>query len=258
MLARVHRKRPDEVVQFLRQNIKLHDVDSKAAESSLRLGEGSLSERSLEAHESIHNVAERLKAYQGRCLQVGDIVFTKVSYRGRKKEDPYWSEPVRVTARIGTKTYEVFDGKRVTSRNIDTLKSVGLHDSLAKTWAIGPEVLKLAETKLGKVEDCDLVFPNISSEQEANFKDRVIWIGYPGLKNLDAVVDKLAQMEYKVAYIIVPELICCRWYDKLEKLGSSWYGVDPDDDVDFWVDIKGKPVGSPFLTWWIVKVVGRP
>ena len=76
---------------------------------------------------------------------------------------------------------------------------------------------------------------------------------------MEAVVDKLSLGDYKVAFVLVPELKCMRWYNRLENIDATtkWYGIEPTDSIHFFVDSANHNAGKSLVTWFIVKILGK-
>jgi hypothetical protein len=202
--------------------------------------------------------SDRAKAYSGRVLRRGDYVLIKRNPRSRQKSDPWWGNVSKITDRVGITTYRVFDGNRVSIREIDHLKSASLREEHLRAQQINPDVKRQAELNFGKIGSCDLIFDNLEPNVSRTWRGKTVWVGYPGIVNMDAVVNKLREGKFRVAYVIFPELECEAWYRKLDKLhGADWHGCEPAAKVSFWVDELGNRCGTSLLCWWVIKVVGR-
>ncbi|MEL7340582.1 MAG: hypothetical protein AAGM67_08865, partial [Bacteroidota bacterium] len=146
--------------------------------------------------------------YKGRELKVGDLVFKKAPARSRLKSDDYWHDLSRVTERVGAKTYHVFNGKRITLHNIDALKNFSLGENLIKDLKINPEFVAQAEEQAfhERLEDFDHVADNFEPFEPAAHDGDVVWLGFPGRAQMGDVATFLAEQEFRVAYLIAPEL----------------------------------------------------
>ena len=105
-----------------------------------------------------------------------------------------------------------------------------------------------------------MAYENIQFTGDEDWKDRIVNIGYPGLKNLPKIVERLLKDDnFKTLRMIVPDLECEEWFQQLEKKveGTSWHGVEPEDGIQFWLDEAGRPVRDEPLTWWIIKIQGK-
>jgi hypothetical protein len=182
----------------------------------------------------------------------------KKNPRSRQKSDPWWSGITKVTERTGLTTYSVFNGNKLSIRQIDHLKTVSLREEHLRHLRLNPIVKFEAERNFGKIGKCNLKFDNLEPNVSKTWRGKTVWIGYPGLNNMEAIVDKLRAGTFRVAYVILPEIECEPWYRKIDKLSAAkWHGCDPESRQSFWVDTSGKDCGTSVVCWWVIKVVGK-
>lgn len=199
----------------------------------------------------------RTQEYKGRVLKKGEYVLVKRNPRGRKKSDDWWSGVSKVIDRIGLTTYSVYDGNRLSVRNIDHLKDFSLREDQLTNQLVNPAFLKQASTHLGEIERCNIECTNLDPELKRSWRGKTLWLAYPGAKNMPKIVDKLNDGKFRVAYLCVPELECEAWYKKLLKVhAADWYGCDPGEEHNFWVDDANNDCGPCAVTWWLIKVIG--
>jgi hypothetical protein len=158
---------------------------------------------------------------------------------------------------LGKKTYHIFDGKRITKQNIDNLKDFSLAEDLIKTLSINPDLLLRAEKYLGSLSNLDATHDNFTNLDNINFDNRIIFVGHPGLEQMNKFANVVESKKYKILYAIIPDLQCMPWYNRIDVTTSAWHGVSPDDDSDtsFWVDCCNRKVILPSITWYIAKWV---
>ena len=198
------------------------------------------------------------KDYDGRTLKVGDLVWKKAPPRSRDKSDPFWHDLSRVTERIGAKTYHVYNGRRINLCHIDNLKSFSLGEDLIREAVINPTFVAQAESEcFGNLERFDTVCLNFAPFDPVAHDGDTVWIGYPGRAQMITVAEFLLEREFKVAFLIVPELQCERWYAIIDDIDDAkWFGAKPGDDLKFWVDRDHRDTIEPAIVWWLIKFVG--
>jgi hypothetical protein len=241
-LSRIHKTTPDRAVAIYNTNLPLGGEDDGIS--------------SMPVAEHSGNVQFASTDYDGRFLKPGDLVHPRVPRRSRKKSDPCWKTDIhRVVERIGRKTYHVYDGDRVTKQNIDNLKDFSLAEDLIKNLKINPDLLVRAEAHVGSLSDFDEVCDNFSNLDDVVFDNRVMFLGYPGLDQMEKLASIIEAKQCKVLHAIVPELRCMSWYKRIDVNSSIWHGVSPDDDseITFWTDCCGRKVTLPSITWYITK-----
>lgn len=253
-LCRIHGTTPDKAVHYLPANSAPEPPSGGGEDEN-----GKINGDIASIYDTPYNPNNdpRSKTYNGRALSKGDHVLVKVNPRGRAKTDDWWGGVSKVINRVGLKTYSVYDGKRLSVRHIDHLKSFSLRESQLANQLVNPEVLRLAEERLGKIGPCRINCPNLNPELKRSWRGKTIWLAYPGLSAMPEIVKRLETGEFRVAYLVAPELECEPWYRKLDKLRAShWYGCEPTDQHNFWVDDDSNDCGPSAITWWIIKVVG--
>ena len=201
-----------------------------------------------------------IDGYKGRTLEVGDLVFQRVPKRGRMKSDDYWHRLSRVTERVGRKTYMVFDGKAVSKQSLDNLKLFSVGEMMLENLLINPEFVAKAEEAIGHVGEFDYTYSNFEKFDGDAHDGDIVWLGYPGYDQLDEVAEFLAQREYKIAFLVFPDIVCARWHEIINSLSESkWYGVAPNskDVPPMWIDKMGRNCADPHLTWWLARFEGH-
>ena len=85
----------------------------------------------------------------------------------------------------------------------------------------------------------------------------IVWLGHPGRSQMEEVALFLAEREHRIAHLIAPEIKCERWHRILNEIeDSQWFGAQPGDDLNFWVDSHGRACNEPGILWWLIKFVG--
>ena len=128
-----------------------------------------------------------------------------------------------------------------------------------------PEVRILARKAIGRIKDIDVVKKNFEPFKLDDYKDKILWLWYPGRSQLnDVAAFVLKPKLYKACYLIVPDLVCDAWYEKIGDLpNGKWYGLEPEGDASFWIprsntDSKSEAsIYKPGVTWWLVKFTGN-
>jgi hypothetical protein len=145
------------------------------------------------------------------------------------------------------------DGKKKTVHHIDNLKRFSLGESLIRNLCVSSELLDRGRGTLGEIQKLDVKCENFQ-KFEPIYDRKVVWLGYPGRAQLGAVASYIAALRHKSAYLIFPELTFEPWYRTLNAIvDSDWYGVDPDDDIPFWVTSEGKKAMLPGVVWWVAR-----
>ena len=115
----------------------------------------------------------------------------------------------------------------------------------------------LSNYDLGKLDDFDIVVQNFKLFTPESLVNKIVWLGYPGLQQLEKVASWISEKHFNTLYLIFPELPCLDWLQTLNKMiDSDWYGVQRSDNMPFWVDKKGRKVFEPGVTWWLAKFIG--
>ena len=232
-----------------------HMIGHEITDDVARMETNGFDSMSLRETSQIFNAAD----YPGRELNVGDLVFQRKSARSRLKSDDYWHRLSRVTERIGRKTYMVYDGERVTKQALDNLKLFSVGELLLEALEINPQFIALAEGTIGHVGDFDHVCKNFEAFDPDAHDGDIVWMGYPGYNQMDCVAEFLAAREYKIAFVVFPEIRCARWYPIIDALEEArWFGLPPNsnDLPPLWVDQRGRKCTDPHLTWWIARFEG--
>jgi hypothetical protein len=141
---------------------------------------------------------------------------------------------------------------------MDDLKKFSLDENSLKWLALNPEFVERASEVFGPVPRCDLFLENFVKLPEELAGGGDIWLGCPGLDQMDAAVALAAKGKFKTMFLVVPELKCMPWCATLEGLDTSWCGSEPGDakDPHIWIDEDGRNVRSPAIMWNLVKIVG--
>ena len=191
-------------------------------------------------------------------IKVGDLVYIKVPSRKRTKDQPYWDNIARITERVGAKTYYVYDGERVSLQHVDNLKTFSIAEDVLKNLQVNPEFIGEAEQQIGAVDEFDRIH-NDFEEFDANqipSTDQDIWVGFPGLDQMEKVVAFIKEKKYRSLVLVIPDLTCTSWYNNLDQIEyARWYGAPPNHDIAFWIDHKNRPTIQPGLTWWLIRFV---
>lgn len=202
--------------------------------------------------------ATEWKDYVGRKLDVGDLVWKRRPSRSRRKEDDFWHELSRVTERVGAKSYHVYDGTRITLCHIDNLKSFSLGEELIRRSKINPMFVARAEADaFGSLEIFDTVCKDFELFDPDAHDSDVVWIGYPGRDQLEIVAHFIAEREFRIAFLIAPDLRCERWYSIIDSMeDAKWFGAKPKEELKFWVDSNDRAIIEPGVIWWLIKFRG--
>jgi hypothetical protein len=193
-------------------------------------------------------------AYDGRKLDIGQLVRIKKNPRSRAKNDDCWGKVARVTEKLGNKVYHVWDGKRISKRHIDHLKNFAIGDSILKSAVINDMVWQKAAPTIGEKPEFDEIISEYKRLDRKRNKSKIVFLGYPGLKNMEATLKYLKSKNYKAAYLAVPELRCMKWFEELDRLPTAgWYIVDPDDEHHFWKSVDGSDIIKPSIAWILMK-----
>lgn len=195
--------------------------------------------------------------YDGRRLKIGDMVYQKVNPYSRKKQDPFWHKIAIVRRCLGATSYLVDDGKRETVHFIDNLKSFSLGESVIQHLQLNPVVIERARDFFGGLPEFDYLYADFEDFMFSHTNE-VVWVGYPGTKQLPAVTKYLLKGEHTAAYLIVPDLPFEAWYHDLDNYELAfWSGIEPHEDISFWVSEDGDAKFSAPITWWLVRVLGN-
>ena len=229
--------------------VKIPDVDSELRREDV----GDAEPHRTSSRDQVHGDV----SYDGRVLKAGDLVYQTVNRRSRSKSDPYWERVARVMFRVSDKSYMIDDGKKKTVHHIDNLKRFSLGESLIRNLCVSSELLVRGQENLGEIQKLDAKCKNFQTF-EPIYDGKVVWLGYPGRAQLDRVASYVAALRHKAAYLVFPELTFESWYRTLNAIVDSvWYGVDPDDDIPFWVTHEGKRAMLPGVVWWVAKFRGK-
>eukprot|EP00466_Bigelowiella_natans_P020311 jgi/Bigna1/90990/estExt_fgenesh1_pg.C_850046 len=186
--------------------------------------------------------------YDGRVLKEGQYVRAKVNLRSRNKQDPFWGGVAKVTERKGRKQYYIYDGNRVTLRHISHLKNYDIGEKLLEDVKVNPTVWERAMPCLGPRPKFDVEYGNNKVRVNDDWRMKIVYLGYPGLRNMERVAMKIKDGKYQLLYLAVPDLPFEHWYKVLGDLDAEgWYGHEPKDEGEFWVSDKGdkhRHVGS--------------
>ena len=244
-LCRIHSTTPDKAVKHYNAGLP-----SGGDEDAMVINEVTSLDAVLEDE-------KRVNIYEGRVLEIGDLVYIANSKRSRTKKDPYWHKISRVTQRLGAKTYYVFDGRSISLQHLDNLKSFSIGDDNLRTLRINTDFLLQAERAVGLVNGLGFYADNFQQFYPGHEGDTV-WLGYPGLKQLPAIADWVKEREFKKLFMIFPELPCAEWYGILDAIPTAkWYGAEPDSDTPMWVDKSGGKAIEPSLVWWLARFDGH-
>eukprot|EP00466_Bigelowiella_natans_P006730 jgi/Bigna1/129853/aug1.10_g4561 len=199
--------------------------------------------------------------YDGRVLKEGQYVRAKVNLRSRNKQDPFWGGVAKVTERKGRKQYYIYDGNRVTLRHISHLKNYDIGEKLLEDVKVNPTVWERAMPCLGPRPKFDVEYGNNKVRVNDDWRMKIVYLGYPGLRNMERVAMKIKDGKYQLLYLAVPDLPFEHWYKVLGDLDAEgWYGHEPKDEGEFWVSDKGDKLlylavpDLPFEHWY--KVLG--
>eukprot|EP00466_Bigelowiella_natans_P004050 jgi/Bigna1/92050/estExt_fgenesh1_pg.C_2410001 len=177
--------------------------------------------------------------YDGRVLKEGQYVRAKVNLRSRNKQDPFWGGVAKVTERKGRKQYYIYDGNRVTLRHISHLKNYDIGEKLLEDVKVNPTVWERAMPCLGPRPKFDVEYGNNKVRVNDDWRMKIVYLGYPGLRNMERVAMKIKDGKYQLLYLAVPDLPFEHWYKVLGDLDAEgWYGHEPKDEGEFWVSDK--------------------
>lgn len=216
-------------------------------------------EDSADDVDSDATVPQELVPYDGRALDPGTLVYLKKPTRSHVKGSPWWHRLSKVIERIGRKSYLVRHEKGKTSKRvISKLKVFSIGEQLLKTLSINPACIELAMKYFHDVyTPVDVNLANFAPFDPTIICDR-IWIGYPGLNQMGTVTEYILKKQFIEAYLVVPDIPCEHWYDKLEKYDgkSEWFGNPRSADHLFWIAHDREAVFDPPIIWWIAKFHG--
>eukprot|EP00466_Bigelowiella_natans_P016335 jgi/Bigna1/91437/estExt_fgenesh1_pg.C_1000066 len=165
--------------------------------------------------------------YDGRVLKEGQYVRAKVNLRSRNKQDPFWGGVAKVTERKGRKQYYIYDGNRVTLRHISHLKNYDIGEKLLEDVKVNPTVWERAMPCLGPRPKFDVEYGNNKVRVNDDWRMKIVYLGYPGLRNMERVAMKIKDGKYQLLYLAVPDLPFEHWYKVLGDLDAEgWYGHD--------------------------------
>jgi len=125
------------------------------------------------------------KSHDGSTLKVEDLVLCKILRMLRKKGDNPWFKPHRVTRVQGKKTCVLRSGLkgRPAHRHVDNLKSCDPGDAVIEDCKLNDGVIEEAGDIIGDMEPADIGCQNLRCSADDNWKDKVIYIGCPGIKD---------------------------------------------------------------------------
>eukprot|EP00466_Bigelowiella_natans_P007036 jgi/Bigna1/86460/estExt_fgenesh1_pg.C_100297 len=170
--------------------------------------------------------------YDGRVLKEGQYVRAKVNLRSRNKQDPFWGGVAKVTERKGRKQYYIYDGNRVTLRHISHLKNYDIGEKLLEDVKVNPTVWERAMPCLGPRPKFDVEYGNNKVRVNDDWRMKIVYLGYPGLRNMERVAMKIKDGKYQLLYLAVPDLPFEHWYKVLGDLDAEgWYGHEPKDEA---------------------------
>eukprot|EP00466_Bigelowiella_natans_P020539 jgi/Bigna1/87805/estExt_fgenesh1_pg.C_240145 len=156
------------------------------------------------------------------------------------KQDPFWGGVAKVTERKGRKQYYIYDGNRVTLRHISHLKNYDIGEKLLEDVKVNPTVWERAMPCLGPRPKFDVEYGNNKVRVNDDWRMKIVYLGYPGLRNMERVAMKIKDGKYQLLYLAVPDLPFEHWYKVLGDLDAEgWYGHEPKDEGEFWVSDKG-------------------
>mmetsp|Transcript_575 Transcript_575/g.630 ORF Transcript_575/g.630 Transcript_575/m.630 type:complete len:166 (-) Transcript_575:306-803(-) len=156
--------------------------------------------------------------------------------------------------RKGRKQYYIYDGNRVTLRHISHLKNYDIGEKLLEDVKVNPTVWERAMPCLGPRPKFDVEYGNNKVRVNDDWRMKIVYLGYPGLRNMERVAMKIKDGKYQLLYLAVPDLPFEHWYKVLGDLDAEgWYGHEPKDEGEFWVSDKGDKVREESITWWLVK-----
>eukprot|EP00466_Bigelowiella_natans_P013682 jgi/Bigna1/90144/estExt_fgenesh1_pg.C_630067 len=165
-----------------------------------------------------------------------------------------WTSESSVTERKGRKQYYIYDGNRVTLRHISHLKNYDIGEKLLEDVKVNPTVWERAMPCLGPRPKFDVEYGNNKVRVNDDWRMKIVYLGYPGLRNMERVAMKIKDGKYQLLYLAVPDLPFEHWYKVLGDLDAEgWYGHEPKDEGEFWVSDKGDKVREESITWWLVK-----
>ena len=207
---------------------------------------------------------EAFVPYDGRVIEPGTLVFLRKPTRAHTKGTPWWHRLSKVISRVGRKSYLVRSaGGRTSKRVISKLKIFSIGEGILKLLTVNPEAVRRAHEYFSGSESVpDVVLENFQEFIEpAEDNAGVVWIGFPGLDQMNAVAGYVRRACYEEAFVIVPDIRCEFWYDVLSKHPhqSEWFAIPPDDDLKLWVSTppESDVVHVSSIVWWIVKFHGK-
>eukprot|EP00466_Bigelowiella_natans_P008890 jgi/Bigna1/91987/estExt_fgenesh1_pg.C_1470006 len=151
----------------------------------------------------------------------------------------------RVIKRIQTPTPRIDD---VIEHNYD------IGEKLLEDVKVNPTVWERAMPCLGPRPKFDVEYGNNKVRVNDDWRMKIVYLGYPGLRNMERVAMKIKDGKYQLLYLAVPDLPFEHWYKVLGDLDAEgWYGHEPKDEGEFWVSDKGDKVREESITWWLVK-----
>ena len=185
-LCRTHDTTPEKVEAMLKYNIDKSD--------ELPLGDILAANPGLTGRQDT-----KTTGYDGRTLEIGDLVFSKDIRERKPKTDPPYLGPFRVTEKKGDKTYVIRDGETTYVRHVDHLKkfnveSAGMFDGTLK---LTDQIWRGAIRKPKEMESVTL---ETLQEKKGDFAG-AIYLGYVGLERIEKAVNLLKRKNFKVALL---------------------------------------------------------
>eukprot|EP00466_Bigelowiella_natans_P002280 jgi/Bigna1/91252/estExt_fgenesh1_pg.C_940032 len=84
---------------------------------------------------------------------------------------------------------------------------------------------------LGPRPKFDVEYGNNKVRVNDDWRMKIVYLGYPGLRNMERVAMKIKDGKYQLLYLAVPDLPFEHWYKVLGDLDAEgWYGHEPKDE----------------------------
>eukprot|EP00466_Bigelowiella_natans_P014066 jgi/Bigna1/91958/estExt_fgenesh1_pg.C_1360016 len=85
---------------------------------------------------------------------------------------------------------------------------------------------------LGPRPKFDVEYGNNKVRVNDDWRMKIVYLGYPGLRNMERVAMKIKDGKYQLLYLAVPDLPFEHWYKVLGDLDAEgWYGHEPKDEA---------------------------
>jgi hypothetical protein len=140
--------------------------------------------------------------------------------------------------------------------HIDDLKSFSIGEQFLRKSVINSDIVLEAADQYGHEIVINKSYKNFETLPNT-LNGGNVWLGYPGLAQMDKVVQLVLEENYETLYVAVPMLPCYNWLQTLDQIDlANWFGIDRNDvNHPFWLSEDGSATLQPSITWYLVKFV---